>query len=124
VPDHKQSRKVLVIDDDPSLLRMVRLALISEAITVITASDGLNGLKELEGQAVDLIVLDLQMPNMDGRTFYRELRSRGSTVPVIIMSAYSADEARTELGAESAISKPFDPFQLIRMVTELATLRA
>ena len=123
VPEEQRNHHVLVIDDDPGLLRMVRLALLSESIDVVTASDGIKGLEALDATAFDLIVLDLQMPNMDGRTFYREMRARGGKMPVIIMSAYSAEEARTELGAERAISKPFDPLLLIKVVTELATMR-
>jgi len=111
--------KVLLIDDDPALVRMIRLALLSEGLVVSTASDGLLGLEAVAADTFDIIVLDLQMPNMDGRGFFREYRARGGTTPIILLSAYGAQSARTELGVEGAISKPFDPVVLIRTIQTL-----
>ena len=111
--------KVLLIDDDPALVRMIRLALLSEGLDVDTASDGLLGLDAVEHARYDLIVLDLQMPNMDGRAFFREFRARGGTTPVVLLSAYGAQSARTELNAEAAVTKPFDPVVLIRTIRTL-----
>ncbi|HXH20965.1 MAG TPA: response regulator [Dehalococcoidia bacterium] len=108
--------RVLLIDDDRALLRMARLALASDAMVVDTAADGVEGLEKLAAADFDVIVLDLQMPRMDGREFYREMRSRGYRTPVIILSAYGAETARKELGAECAVTKPFDPASLIRVV--------
>jgi DNA-binding response OmpR family regulator len=110
------SEKVLVIDDDPALVRMIRLALLSEGMVVETASDGLLGLEATERTTYNLIVLDLQMPNLDGRGFFREFRARGGTTPVVLLSAYGAQDARQELGAEAAVTKPFDPAVLLRVV--------
>jgi DNA-binding response OmpR family regulator len=63
-------------------------------------------------------VLDLEMPEMDGRTFYRQLRERGIAVPVLIVSAYGARAAGRELGTP-AMDKPFNPDELVRAVQEL-----
>lgn len=114
-----QAARILVIDDDPSLLRSVRLTLLVEGFDVGTATNGVEGLEALEAQSFDLVVLDLQMPRMDGRTFFREIRSRGHDVPVLILSAYGADSARAELNAEAAVDKPFDPDYLIAEVKRL-----
>jgi two-component system KDP operon response regulator KdpE len=111
--------KVLVIDDDPALVRMIRLALLSEGLEVETASDGLLGLEATERTTYALIVLDLQMPNLDGRGFFREFRARGGTTPIVLLSAYGAQDARQELGAEAAVTKPFDPSVLLRVVRSL-----
>jgi DNA-binding response OmpR family regulator len=114
VPD-----RILLIDDDPALVRMIRLALLSEGWTVDTASDGQLGLDAAAAAEYDIIVLDLQMPNMDGREFYRQYRARGGNAPVVLLSAYGAQAARAELGAEAAVTKPFDPVVLIRTIRTL-----
>jgi DNA-binding response OmpR family regulator len=119
----EQTHRVLVIDDDLALIRMVRLSFVSEGFTVLTANDGLQGLDVLAKEQVDAIVLDLLMPRMDGRSFYLEMRSRGFDLPVVIVSAYGADTARSELGAEAALSKPFDPDILINEVRRLIASR-
>jgi DNA-binding response OmpR family regulator len=111
--------KVLLIDDDPALVRMIRLALLSEGLEVETAADGLLGLEAAERGQYDIIVLDLQMPNLDGRGFFREYRARGGTTPVVLLSAYGAQSARQELNAEAAVTKPFDPVVLIRIIRTL-----
>src|SRR5262245_43089107 len=113
--------RVLVIDDDVSLLRMLRLSLLSEGFDVTTAQDGQDALDKLQGSEddFDVIVLDLQMPVMDGRTFYREMRANGYDIPVLILSAYRADEARAELAAEASLNKPFDPDILLGRLHEL-----
>ena len=115
------SARILVIDDDPSLLRMLRLSLLSDGFDVTTAQNGLEALNKLQEQDgnVDVIVLDLQMPVMDGRTFYREMRANGYSTPVLVLSAYRADDARRELGAEASLNKPFDPDLLVQSLREL-----
>ena len=98
---------------------MVRLCLASDGYRVETAADGLQGLTRLENGQFDAIVLDLQMPRMDGRAFFREIRSRGYATPVLLLSAYGAENARAELQAEAAIAKPFDPDDLTSAVRHL-----
>jgi DNA-binding response OmpR family regulator len=111
--------RVLVIDDDPAVLRMLRLAMSSAEMEVVTAIGGQAALDSL-GPGYDAIVLDLQMPVIDGRTFYREMRALGYDIPVIILSAYGAETARRELGAEAALGKPFDPDVLLDTVRDVA----
>jgi two-component system chemotaxis response regulator CheY len=119
-----QGPRVLVIDDDHALLRMVRLCMMSAGLTVTTADSGVTGLDSLENRDIEVIVLDLQMPGMDGRSFHREMTSRGHDASVVILSAYGAEEARRELGAAAALAKPFDPDVLIETVLEVAGQRA
>lgn len=116
---NESSRRILVLDDDLTLLRVIRLSLSLEGFAVSTASDGIEGLQHIDGAHFDLVVLDLQMPRMDGRTFFRELRQRGKKTPVLILSAYGAEDARLELNAEGAISKPFDPSDLVNNIRQL-----
>ena len=115
--------RVLVIDDDPSLLRVTRLTLVSDGIDVVTAADGAAGLLALETNRIDAVVLDLHMPKMDGRAFYRECRARGYEVPVMILSAYDAEAARAELQAQAAMTKPFRIDELVDGVLELVDRR-
>ncbi|HEX5141592.1 MAG TPA: response regulator transcription factor [Dehalococcoidia bacterium] len=114
--------RVLLVEDDPSLVRMMRLALRAEGFQVTTANDGIEGLECLDAAPEDfaVIVLDMQMPRLDGRGFYRQMRDRGYETPVVVLSAYDADQARIDLQAEASISKPFDPRDLIATISRLA----
>jgi DNA-binding response OmpR family regulator len=112
---------VLVVDDEPAIRNLVAIALRSEGIDVSTAGNGELALYELERGDFDAIVLDLEMPIMDGWTFYRALRARNRYTPVLILSAYGSASARAELGADDALTKPFDPSELVEHVQKLAT---
>jgi DNA-binding response OmpR family regulator len=115
--------RILVIDDDPAVNRMIGTTLRSHGFTVASAHDGSAGLTEVESQGPDVIILDLAMPVMDGRTFFRELRARGDMTPVLILSAFGARDAARELCAEGYVQKPFRPDELadkIRSVLERA----
>lgn len=111
--------QILVVDDDPVVLRLVSLTLSDEGYQVRTASDGVEAVQVAARDPIDLIVLDLEMPKMDGRTAFRALRAGGVTAPVLVLSAYGAHSARRELGAEAALDKPFDPFELVRRLEGL-----
>ena len=113
------NKSVLIVDDDVNLARLLRTLLRSEGYRVLTASDGEEALNLLSKEPVNVIVSDLRMPRMDGRSFYRELRSRGIHSPVLIASAYSARAAQRELGADAAIEKPFEPDHLLAIVQTL-----
>jgi DNA-binding response OmpR family regulator len=111
--------RVLVIDDDVSLSRLVRAILRTADFEVAQAYNGLEGLEVASREHPDVIVLDLQMPQMDGRGFFRELRARGDLTPVLVSSSYGARSAQQELGAEGSIEKPFDPDALVAAVARL-----
>jgi CheY-like chemotaxis protein len=110
---------VLVVDDDASLIRLLRVILRTANYHVETAVNGLDALDLTDRQHIDVIVMDLQMPVLDGAGFFRELRARGDQTPVLVASSYGAHSARKELGAEAAIEKPFDPEDLIEAVAGL-----
>ena len=95
---------------------MLRITLLSEGFSVEVAGDGQQALDALERVQPDLIVLDLQMPVMDGRSFYRAFRQRGFTTPVLVLSAYNAEAAQEELGAEAFLGKPCDPDEFSQLV--------
>jgi CheY-like chemotaxis protein len=111
------SRKtILIADDDRSIGRMLRVLLTSEGYDVQLATDGRQALEIVAAAEPDLVLLDLQMPDMDGRTFLREFRRLGRTAPVVVVSAYNAEQAMQELGATAALSKPFNPDLAIEIV--------
>lgn len=111
--------RVLIVDDDPSILRMLRLVFVADGYQVTTATNGREALDAVEASSPRAIVLDLEMPVMDGREFFRELRAKGNSTPVLILSAYGADLARRELKAEAFVSKPFEPDYLVQEVEKL-----
>lgn len=110
---------VLVVDDDDALARMLRVLFESEDCVVRTAHDGREALHVLHEFRPDVVLLDLQMPVMDGRDFYREFRALGYETPVMLLSAYNADKARAELGANDAMDKPCDPDVVLAHVQQL-----
>jgi DNA-binding response OmpR family regulator len=110
------SRSILVVDDDPSLLTMIRILLITSGFGVEIARNGADALEKTRATGFDLVLLDLEMPVMDGREFFRMFRAENQSTPVLILSAHGAFEAREELRAEGAMAKPFDPFALVREV--------
>jgi len=85
----------------------------TSGIEPLTATDGYSALDAVEHNEVDAIVLDIEMPQMDGRGFFRELRARGDQTPVLIASPYGAREVQRELGAQASVEKPFDPELLV-----------
>ena len=113
--------RVLVVDDEPGIRDLVALTLQAEGIEVATAEDGEAALAVIENERFDAIVLDLEMPILDGRLFFHALRARHRTTPVLILSAYGSKEARSELGAEDALTKPFDLDELVSHVQALRT---
>ena len=112
---------VFAVDDEPALLRVIELSLLIEGFEVVTISSALDALSALsEGDHPDTIVLDLNMPGMDGREFYQLARQAGYENPVIIASAYNARAVSEELGADDWLSKPFAPAQLAEKVKGLS----
>jgi two-component system response regulator MprA len=111
--------RVLIVDDDPSILRMLRIVFMGDGYEVSTATNGLEALDAVQKNDPGVIVLDLEMPLMDGREFFRELRTRGHRMPVLILSAYGAERARGELKAEAFVSKPFEPDYHVQEVQKL-----
>ena len=111
-------QRVLIVDDDPNLTRLLGVLLRSAGFESIFAHDGPSGLDAAESEKPDVIILDLRMPCMDGRAVYRELRARGVATPVLIASAYGARRAYAELGAQGWIEKPFEPDALIEAIVQ------
>jgi DNA-binding response OmpR family regulator len=104
--------RLLLVDDDPGIIDALVIAL-ENKYDLGLAQDGEEGLRELERGRFDCILLDLMMPIMDGASMMRELKRRGITIPVLVVSASNDLEARASaLGAADSIQKPFDLEQL------------
>lgn len=112
-------RDVLVVDDDPAVVRMLRLMLGSSGFHVTEAYNGEQALETVARSHPSAIVLDVEMPVMDGRAFYRRLRERGDDVPVLIISAGNARAVQRELGAQGYIAKPFAADDLVDAVNRV-----
>ena len=109
------SNHVYVVDDDPAVSRLSRLVLQAEGFEVESFNSSLQAFSNLADSSITnpaAIVLDLNMPDMDGREFFRRAREVGYANPVLILSAYGAQAAMEELGADAAVAKPFDPTDL------------
>ena len=108
---------ILVVDDDPSILRLVADILSDEGYPVRTAEHGADALTLVDQETPALVLLDMRMPVMDGWTFASQLSERGMTLPVIVMTA--ARDARQwsrEIGASGYVAKPFDIDHLLTAV--------
>jgi two-component system KDP operon response regulator KdpE len=106
--------RVLVVDDDPALLRALRLALNAAGHQVSTAPDGEEGLAQATRAAPDVIVLDLGLPDIDGLEVCRRIR-KWSDVPIIVLSATHAEDrkvAALDGGADDYVTKPFGMAEL------------
>jgi DNA-binding response OmpR family regulator len=112
---------ILVVDDEPKVVKLARDYLVKNGFKVISAGDGLSALAAARRDKPDLIVLDLMLPGMDGREVCRALR-RESDVPVIMLTALAEESdqvAGLELGADDYIAKPFSPGTLVARVRAL-----
>ena len=116
--------RVLVIDNDPAIRRILQAVLTDAGFSVETAANGFTALQLVESERPNAIVLDLLMPGMPGREVFKQLESRGDRPPVLILSSFDAQQARDELGAEASIDKPFEPEELVQRVQLLVSAGA
>jgi len=115
------SSLILVVDDEPKIVRLARDYLEKNGFRVVTAADGPSALAMARRERPDLIVLDLLLPGMDGREVCRILR-RESDVPIIMLTALSEESDQIvglEIGADDYIIKPFSPRALVARVRAL-----
>ena len=115
------SERILVVDDDPDILQVVKINLELEGYDVDTAEDGREAVDKAMVDPPQLILLDIMMPRMDGLTALRRIRAHGTTgnTSVILLTARGLPEDRVrglELGADDYITKPFDISELVARV--------
>ncbi len=115
--------KVLVVDDDPVILRLLRVNFEMEGYEVATAADGEEGLAVARRARPDVVVSDVMMPRLDGLAFAAALRADAglARVPIVLLSA-KAQHADIDAGldvADDYVTKPFDPLELLERVAAL-----
>jgi two-component system KDP operon response regulator KdpE len=109
---------ILIVDDEPAIVRLVRAKLQADGYAVISAGRGEEALALLEEHRPDLIILDLMMPGMDGFETLRRIRTRGQ-IPVIMLTARAGDADKLkglQGGADDYVTKPFNPDELAARV--------
>lgn len=112
--------RILVVDDEPRIRELLAGGLEDEGYVVVTAANGIEALAEVAQSPPNLILLDVEMPEMDGPTFVQALRQQGTSVPVIVVSAvHPIKRVANELGAPSYVAKPFDLDQVLDQVERL-----
>ena len=108
---------ILVVEDEALIRHLVVDTLSDEGHSVWAAPSGEDGLRQLESETPDLLIVDLRMPGMSGQEFVRRQRQNGHSIPVVVHSGSSeAKQVGRELGAIAVIHKPFDLDELIRIV--------
>ena len=118
------SKTVMIVDDSGSFRTVVKLALQKAGYATVEAIDGQDACAKLDGRKLNLIVCDVNMPNMDGLSFLRHLKTTGNYrfTPVIMLTTESQESKKNEgraAGARAWITKPFQPSQLVDAVNKL-----
>jgi two-component system chemotaxis response regulator CheY len=118
------AKTIMVVDDSMSIRQVVGLALKQAGYDVIEGCDGRDALAKLTGQKVNLIISDVNMPNMDGITFVRELKTRPAYkfTPVLMLTTESQEDKKEQgkaAGARAWMVKPFKPEALLAAVQKL-----
>ena len=120
--------KILIIEDDPVALRFAQYTLEQEGYQVLSAPNGLEGLKKAQEEAPGLIILDVMLPGMDGFQVCRRLRATDSTadIPILMVSAKARESDRgtgPKLGADEYLTKPVSPSELVASVERLLAMK-
>ena len=114
--------KILVVDDDLELLRLIAFALRQAGYLIVEAQDGPSALEAFERERPDLAILDVNMPRLNGFDVLKRIRAGGSTSPVMMLTVRSAEEDQVrglDLGADDYLAKPFSPRTLLARVRAL-----
>mgnify|MGYP001042952422 CR=1 FL=1 len=114
-----ENLKVLIVDDEPNIVQLVKLYLERDNFQTDSLGDGSIALESIRSQQPDLVVLDVMLPGLDGFEICRRLRSEGNQVPIIMVTARDEDIDKIlglELGADDYLTKPFNPRELVARV--------
>ena len=115
----EEKKKILAVDDESSILDLLKFNIEKEGFTFVSASDGEEGLQKVISETPDLVLLDVMLPKIDGLTVCRKIRQEGINIPVIMLSARSEEIDKIlglEIGADDYITKPFSTRELIARI--------
>ncbi|MEU2156604.1 response regulator transcription factor [Streptomyces sp. NPDC019396] len=123
-PDERGDRddRILIVDDEPAVREALQRSLAFEGYDTEVAVDGVDALAKLESYPPDLVVLDVQMPRMDGLTAARRIRASGSTLPILMLTARDTVGDRVtglDAGADDYLVKPFELDELLARIRAL-----
>jgi two-component system alkaline phosphatase synthesis response regulator PhoP len=118
------AKKILVIEDDPAISRLVDYTLRHEGYEVVTAANGLEGIRKAHNEAPDLVILDVMLPGMDGFEICHQLRSEPDTASILILmfsaKAQEIDKnTGLKVGADDYLPKPAAPAEIVGRVAKL-----
>jgi DNA-binding response OmpR family regulator len=117
---------VLIVEDDPVILRLLEVNFELEGFTVVLAHDGVEGVEAARSQRPDVLISDIMMPNMSGIELVQALKSDEATssIPIILLSAKAQTgdlKSGMDAGADDYVTKPFEPLDLVDRVNALLT---
>ncbi len=117
-------KTALIVDDSASIRQLVAHTLTQAGFEVTQAEDGVDALKKLEGKTVQIVISDVNMPNMDGLTFVKQLRTKPAFkfIPVLMLTTEATDAKKAEgkaAGATGWLVKPFNPQQMLQVVAKV-----
>ena len=110
---------ILIVDDEPAIRRFLRTSLTAQGFQVIEAQDGKSALEEMQRDPIDLLVLDLGLPDIDGFEIITRLRHSGSSVPILVLSSRTDEAGKVralDLGADDYVTKPFGVEEVLARV--------
>ncbi|MNM33086.1 Heme response regulator HssR [compost metagenome] len=113
--------KILIVDDDPYIRELVKVLLKNEGFDILEASDGIEALAEIQKEKVNIAVIDIMMPNMDGWDLCKEIR-KYYDIPILMLTAKGDITQKVkgfELGTDDYMVKPFEPLELVARVKAL-----
>jgi len=118
------TKKLLTVDDSPSVRKLVEFSLKAKGFQVSSAGNGMEAMKLMSNEQFDAIVLDINMPLMNGLEFLQQIRSKEAyaSIPVIMLTTEGQDEDKDKaisLGATAYIVKPFKPTQLLSLLEKI-----
>ncbi len=114
--------KLIVVDDDNHIRELVKVFLQNEGLEIVEAVDGVDALSKLETEKVDMVIMDIMMPNMDGWELCKEIRHDNNDLPILMLTAKGETAQKVKgfnLGSDDYLVKPFEPAELIVRVKSI-----
>lgn len=109
---------ILIVDDEKEIRELLRLYIEKDGYSVVQAENGLEALRQLDAAHIDLAIIDIMMPELDGYRLIKALRERGN-LPIIVVSAKAENHEKIlglDLGADDYVTKPFDPLEVVARI--------